>query len=199
LRCSFLDRAQSCSTSPASVDRSSARTRQAPFSALTHQALPPPASSASPSTRSRAPPPLASSAPPSTRSRDPHPRPQLLRAGVSELRINPLPSSIIHIWGAPHSSRPPPPGRTDPDSPVLRRRSAPHEAKYFLFSSMACQICFAGLHVLLVMFTGYLVGFATFRALFNHSSIMVILNTWLYIKRPISTKLSVANVLRFRQ
>ncbi|MQM03411.1 hypothetical protein Taro_036191 [Colocasia esculenta] len=44
------------------------------------QALPPLASSASPSTRSRAPPPLASSAPPSTRSQAPHPRPHLLHA-----------------------------------------------------------------------------------------------------------------------
>ncbi|KAG1354265.1 hypothetical protein COCNU_07G003770 [Cocos nucifera] len=29
-----------------------------------------------------------------------------------------------------------------------------------------------GLHVVLIMFTGYLVGFAAFRALFNHSSVM---------------------------
>ncbi|MQM11251.1 hypothetical protein Taro_044156 [Colocasia esculenta] len=39
------------------------------------------------------------------------------------------------------------------------------------FSSYKDQLGF-GLHVLLVMFTGYLVGFAAFRALFNHSSIM---------------------------
>lgn len=30
-----------------------------------------------------------------------------------------------------------------------------------------------GLHVVVIMFTGYLVGFVAFRALFNHSSVMV--------------------------
>ncbi|KAF3335996.1 Endoplasmic reticulum-based factor for assembly of V-ATPase [Carex littledalei] len=39
------------------------------------------------------------------------------------------------------------------------------------FSSYKDQIGF-GLHVVLVMFTGYLVGYATFRALFNHNPIM---------------------------
>ncbi|XP_072962961.1 uncharacterized protein [Typha angustifolia] len=39
------------------------------------------------------------------------------------------------------------------------------------FSSYKDQIGF-GLHVVLIMFTGYLVGFAAFRALFNHSSVM---------------------------
>ncbi|CAL9167280.1 unnamed protein product [Musa hybrid cultivar] len=37
------------------------------------------------------------------------------------------------------------------------------------FSSYKDQIGF-GLHVVLIMFTGYLVGFAAFRALFNHSA-----------------------------
>lgn len=39
------------------------------------------------------------------------------------------------------------------------------------FSSYKDQIGF-GLHVVVVMFTGYLVGFASFRALFNHSTVM---------------------------
>ncbi|XP_020093457.1 uncharacterized protein LOC109713692 isoform X1 [Ananas comosus] len=40
------------------------------------------------------------------------------------------------------------------------------------FSSYKDQIGF-GLHVVLMMFTGYLVGYAAFRALFNHSAVMV--------------------------
>ncbi|XP_020577470.1 uncharacterized protein LOC110022737 isoform X2 [Phalaenopsis equestris] len=40
------------------------------------------------------------------------------------------------------------------------------------FSSYKDQIGF-GLHVVVVMFTGYLFGFAAFRALFNHSAVMV--------------------------
>ncbi|XP_010256404.1 PREDICTED: uncharacterized protein LOC104596808 [Nelumbo nucifera] len=39
------------------------------------------------------------------------------------------------------------------------------------FSSYKDQLGF-GLHVVLTMFTGYLVGYAAFRALFNHSPIM---------------------------
>ncbi|KAJ6347785.1 hypothetical protein OIU76_004302 [Salix suchowensis] len=39
------------------------------------------------------------------------------------------------------------------------------------FSSYKDQIGF-GLHVVLIMFTGYLVGYAAFRALFGHSSAM---------------------------
>ncbi|KAJ1701785.1 hypothetical protein LUZ63_001564 [Rhynchospora breviuscula] len=39
------------------------------------------------------------------------------------------------------------------------------------FSSYKDQIGF-GLHVVLLMFTGYLVGYATFRALFNHNPVM---------------------------
>lgn len=39
------------------------------------------------------------------------------------------------------------------------------------FSSYKDQIGF-GMHVVLMMFTGYLVGFAAFRALFNHSAVM---------------------------
>ncbi|KAG9454504.1 hypothetical protein H6P81_007408 [Aristolochia fimbriata] len=39
------------------------------------------------------------------------------------------------------------------------------------FSSYKDQIGF-GLHVVLIMFTGYLVGYATFRALFGHSAVM---------------------------
>ncbi|XP_020093458.1 uncharacterized protein LOC109714584 [Ananas comosus] len=39
------------------------------------------------------------------------------------------------------------------------------------FSSYKDQIGF-GLHVVLMMFTGYLVGYAAFRALFNHSAVM---------------------------
>ncbi|CAA6669651.1 unnamed protein product [Spirodela intermedia] len=39
------------------------------------------------------------------------------------------------------------------------------------FSSYKDQLGF-GLHVVLIMFTGYLVGFAAFRALFNHSAVM---------------------------
>ncbi|XP_068651164.1 uncharacterized protein [Aristolochia californica] len=39
------------------------------------------------------------------------------------------------------------------------------------FSSYKDQLGF-GLHVVLIMFTGYLVGYATFRALFNHSAVM---------------------------
>ncbi|KAJ6933159.1 hypothetical protein NC651_008545 [Populus alba x Populus x berolinensis] len=40
------------------------------------------------------------------------------------------------------------------------------------FSSYKDQIGF-GLHVVLIMFTGYLVGYAAFRALFGHSPAMV--------------------------
>jgi hypothetical protein len=32
---------------------------------------------------------------------------------------------------------------------------------------------FSGLHVVVIMFTGYLVGFAMFRALFNNSPVLV--------------------------
>ncbi|XP_077239881.1 uncharacterized protein LOC143880789 [Tasmannia lanceolata] len=39
------------------------------------------------------------------------------------------------------------------------------------FSSYKDQIGF-GLHVVVTMFTGYLVGYATFRALFDHSTVM---------------------------
>ncbi|WOK96034.1 hypothetical protein Cni_G04741 [Canna indica] len=39
------------------------------------------------------------------------------------------------------------------------------------FSSYKDQIGF-GLHVVLIMFTGYLVGFTTFKALFNHSTVL---------------------------
>ncbi|KAI9176871.1 hypothetical protein LWI28_008066 [Acer negundo] len=39
------------------------------------------------------------------------------------------------------------------------------------FSSYKDQLGF-GLHVVVIMFTGYLVGYATFRALFSHSPIM---------------------------
>ncbi|MQL87784.1 hypothetical protein Taro_020332, partial [Colocasia esculenta] len=70
-----------------------------PFSALMRQALPPPASSAPPSTRSRAPPPLASSAPLSTRSRDPHPRPHLLRAELPALKERELQNLLRWLPG----------------------------------------------------------------------------------------------------
>lgn len=39
------------------------------------------------------------------------------------------------------------------------------------FSSYKDQLGF-GLHVVVTMFTGYLVGYAAFRALFNHSPVM---------------------------
>ncbi|KAJ3681693.1 hypothetical protein LUZ60_014266 [Juncus effusus] len=48
---------------------------------------------------------------------------------------------------------------------------APKKDEYEPFSSYKDQIGF-GLHVVAVMFTGYLVGYATFRALFNHNPIM---------------------------
>ncbi|XP_008796250.2 uncharacterized protein LOC103711760 [Phoenix dactylifera] len=48
---------------------------------------------------------------------------------------------------------------------------APKKKTVEPFSSYKDQIGF-GLHVVLIMFTGYLVGFAAFRALFNHSSVM---------------------------
>lgn len=35
------------------------------------------------------------------------------------------------------------------------------------------EISSIGMHVVLMMFTGYLVGYAAFRALFNHSAVMV--------------------------
>lgn len=47
----------------------------------------------------------------------------------------------------------------------------PKREKSEPFSSYKDQIGF-GLHVVVVMFTGYLVGFASFRALFNHSAVM---------------------------
>ncbi|XP_078156010.1 ER-based factor for assembly of V-ATPase [Carex rostrata] len=71
------------------------------------------------------------------------------------------------------------------------------------FSSYKDQIGF-GLHIVLVMFTGYLVGYATFRALFNHNPIMnaaggilglvggMLLETVLFIIRA-STKDTVKN------
>jgi hypothetical protein len=32
---------------------------------------------------------------------------------------------------------------------------------------------FSGLHVVVIMFTGYLVGFAMFKALFNNNAVLV--------------------------
>lgn len=43
-----------------------------------------------------------------------------------------------------------------------------------LLSNNKQLIIFPGMHVVLIMFTGYLVGYAAFRALFNHSAVMVI-------------------------
>lgn len=37
----------------------------------------------------------------------------------------------------------------------------------------ACYHHFTGLHVVVTMFTGYLIGYAAFRALFSHSPAMV--------------------------
>ncbi|KAG0460611.1 hypothetical protein HPP92_020518 [Vanilla planifolia] len=48
---------------------------------------------------------------------------------------------------------------------------APRMEKTEPLSSYKDQIGF-GLHVVLIMFTGYLIGFASFRALFNHSEAM---------------------------
>ncbi|PKA55707.1 hypothetical protein AXF42_Ash011999 [Apostasia shenzhenica] len=48
---------------------------------------------------------------------------------------------------------------------------APRREKPEPFSSFKDQIGF-GLHVVLIMFTGYLVGFASFRALFHQSAVM---------------------------
>ncbi|KAI0489196.1 hypothetical protein KFK09_029038 [Dendrobium nobile] len=48
---------------------------------------------------------------------------------------------------------------------------APRMEKAEPFSSYKDQIGF-GLHVVVVMFTGYLFGFAAFKALFNHSAVL---------------------------
>ncbi|KAH7687435.1 ATPase vacuolar ER assembly factor Vma12 protein [Dioscorea alata] len=48
---------------------------------------------------------------------------------------------------------------------------APKKENVEPFSSYKDQIGF-GMHVVLMMFTGYLVGYAAFRALFNHSAVM---------------------------
>ncbi|XP_059642930.1 uncharacterized protein LOC132284818 [Cornus florida] len=47
----------------------------------------------------------------------------------------------------------------------------PRKSETEPFSSYKDQLGF-GIHVVLIMFTGYLVGYAAFRALFNHSPIM---------------------------
>ncbi|KAJ0970778.1 hypothetical protein J5N97_018737 [Dioscorea zingiberensis] len=48
---------------------------------------------------------------------------------------------------------------------------APKKETVEPFSSYKDQIGF-GMHVVLMMFTGYLAGYAAFRALFNHSAVM---------------------------
>uniref|UniRef100_A0A1D1Y9E8 Retinoblastoma-related protein 1 n=1 Tax=Anthurium amnicola TaxID=1678845 RepID=A0A1D1Y9E8_9ARAE len=53
----------------------------------------------------------------------------------------------------------------------LIRDIMPKEEPAEPFSTYKDQLGF-GLHVLLIMFTGYLVGFTAFRALFNHSTVM---------------------------
>ncbi|XP_074559873.1 uncharacterized protein LOC141815906 [Curcuma longa] len=74
------------------------------------------------------------------------------------------------------------------------------------FSSYKDQIGF-GLHVVLIMFTGYLVGFSAFRALFNHSAVMntaggilgmvcgMLLETVLFIIRTSSKEVESSNSL----
>ncbi|XP_078438389.1 ER-based factor for assembly of V-ATPase [Wolffia australiana] len=69
------------------------------------------------------------------------------------------------------------------------------------FSSYKDQLGF-GVHVVVMMFTGYLVGFTAFRALFNHSAVMnaaggilglvcsMLLETTLFIIRTSSSSLS---------
>uniref|UniRef100_A0A0E0JXJ4 Uncharacterized protein n=1 Tax=Oryza punctata TaxID=4537 RepID=A0A0E0JXJ4_ORYPU len=54
---------------------------------------------------------------------------------------------------------------------LVRDVAPPAKDSPELFSSYKDQIGF-GLHVVLIMFTGYLVGFVAFRALFNNSPVM---------------------------
>lgn len=60
---------------------------------------------------------------------------------------------------------------------------------------------FTGIHVVLIMFTGYLVGYAAFRALFNHSTVMVTLqcicNLASYISRILKFFMKKLKILPF--
>nr|CAB3500056.1 unnamed protein product [Digitaria exilis] len=58
------------------------------------------------------------------------------------------------------------------------------------FSSYKDQIGF-GLHVVVIMFTGYLVGFATFKAVFNNSPVLVgpPLDLWILILSDVHCKM----------
>ncbi|XP_044971561.1 uncharacterized protein LOC123436370 [Hordeum vulgare subsp. vulgare] len=78
---------------------------------------------------------------------------------------------------------------------------APKEENTEPFSSYKDQLGF-GLHVVVIMFTGYLVGFATFKALFSNSPVMsaaggilgvvggMLMETVLFIIRSSSKELS---------
>ncbi|RZC69360.1 hypothetical protein C5167_032462 [Papaver somniferum] len=73
-----------------------------------------------------------------------------------------------------------------------------------------------GLHVAVIMFTGYLVGYAAFRALFNHNPVMnaaggilglvfaMLLETLLFIiksssKRPVSSSLASSSASKLKK
>ncbi|KAF0930826.1 hypothetical protein E2562_035403 [Oryza meyeriana var. granulata] len=89
----------------------------------------------------------------------------------------------------------------------LVRDVAPAEDNPEPFSSYKDQIGF-GLHVVLIMFTGYLVGFLAFRALFNNSPVMnaaggilglvggMLMETVLFIIRSSSKELAASSVPR---
>ncbi|KAI3963299.1 hypothetical protein MKW92_049561 [Papaver armeniacum] len=83
------------------------------------------------------------------------------------------------------------------------------------FSSYKDQVGF-GLHVAVTMFTGYLVGYAAFRALFNHNPVMnaaggilglvfaMLLETLLFIiksssKRPVSSSLASSSASKLKK
>ncbi|KAI3855660.1 hypothetical protein MKX03_030517 [Papaver bracteatum] len=83
------------------------------------------------------------------------------------------------------------------------------------FSSYKDQVGF-GLHVAVAMFTGYLVGYAAFRALFNHNPVMnaaggilglvfaMLLETLLFIiksssKRPVSSSLASSSASKLKK
>uniref|UniRef100_J3N573 Copper transporter n=2 Tax=Oryza brachyantha TaxID=4533 RepID=J3N573_ORYBR len=89
----------------------------------------------------------------------------------------------------------------------LVRDVAPTKDNPEPFSSYKDQIGF-GLHVVLIMFTGYLVGFVAFRALFNNSPVMnaaggilglvggMLMETVLFIIRSSSKELAASSVPR---
>ncbi|KAI3956893.1 hypothetical protein MKX01_000927 [Papaver californicum] len=83
------------------------------------------------------------------------------------------------------------------------------------FSSYKDQVGF-GLHVAVTMFTGYLVGYAAFRALFNHNPVMnaaggilglvfaMLLETLLFIiksssKRPVSSSVASSSASKLKK